>query len=148
MGRVSDLATAMRAKGMRLTAPRRRIVEALARLGHATPEEIVAAVVADGGSDLAPSTVYRALEALQDLGFVAHSHLEKRSPSYHLAGHADHVHLVCLGCGGIDQLPVAAAAGFTAAILRERGFRAEVTHLAVQGWCATCAGAQSAGGPS
>jgi Fur family ferric uptake transcriptional regulator len=138
---VNDLATAMRAKGMRWTAPRRRIVDALARLGHATPEEIVAEVTADGGSELAPSTVYRALDALQELGFVAHSHFEKRSPSYHLAGHADHVHLVCLGCGDVGELPVQA-------LRRERGFAAEVTHLAVQGWCAGCRGAAGLGGDS
>ncbi len=138
----------MRAKGMRWTAPRRRIVDALARLGHATPEEIVAEVTADGGSELAPSTVYRALDALQELGFVAHSHFEKRSPSYHLAGHADHVHLVCLGCGDVDELPVQAAAGLVEALRRERGFAAEVTHLAVQGWCAGCRGAAGLGGDS
>ncbi len=129
----------MRAKGMRLTAPRRRIVEALARLGHATPDEIAAEVGIDGGSELPLSTVYRALEALQELGFVAHSHLEKRAPTYHLSGHADHLHLVCLGCGGIDELPISAAAGLVDAVRVHRGFRAEVTHLAIQGWCAGCA---------
>lgn len=135
---MSDLATAMRAKGMRLTAPRRRIVEALARLRHATPDEIAADVGIDGGSELPLSTVYRALDALQELGFVAHSHLEKRAPTYHLAGHADHLHLVCLGCGGLDELPIAAAETLVETVRAQRGFRAEVTHLAIQGWCVAC----------
>ena len=68
---VSDLAEVLRARGMRLTPQRRRIVAALTELEHGTPDAVVARVAADGGPALPPSTIYRALEALEDLGVVS-----------------------------------------------------------------------------
>ena len=141
-GLVSDLAAVLRANGMRLTPQRRRVVDALARLGHATPDAVAAEAGADGGSPLAASTIYRALEALEELGLVAHTHLDHRAPTFHLAGHADHIHLVCLGCHTIDEVPVEVAAEFVAGMAAARGFRADVTHMAVHGWCSSCGGPQ------
>jgi Fur family ferric uptake transcriptional regulator len=135
---MSDLVEALRSRGMRLTAQRRRIMDALAHLEHGTPDAIATEVAADGGPPLALSTVYRGLEALEDLGLVSHTHLDHRAPTYHLAGHADHIHLVCLGCHVIDELPVGLAADFVSRVETERGFRADVTHMAIHGWCADC----------
>ena len=83
-----------------MTPQRQRVLDAVATLGHATPEEVVDRVVADGGATLAPSTVYRALDALESLGVVGHTHLDHRAPSYHLADHADHIHLGFEPLGG------------------------------------------------
>ena len=88
-----------------MTPQRQRVLDAVARLGHATPEDVVARVAEDGGPALAPSTVYRALEALESLGVVGHTHLDHRAPSYHLADHADHIHLVCRTCGRVAGVP-------------------------------------------
>ena len=111
-GVMTDLAAVLRANGMRLTPQRRRVIDALARLGHATPDAVTAEVGADGGAALPASTIYRALEALEELGLVAHTHLDHRAPTFHLAGHADHIHLVCLGCRAVDEVPVALAGEF------------------------------------
>jgi len=135
---MTDLAAVLRAHGRRLTPQRRRIVEALTHLGHATPDGVAAQVAADGGPSVPLSTIYRGLEALESLGVVSHTHLDHRAPTYHLTGHADHVHLVCRGCGTIDEVPASAATEFVARISASRGFTADVTHLAVHGWCARC----------
>ncbi|HRW17731.1 MAG TPA: transcriptional repressor [Dermatophilaceae bacterium] len=135
---MTELAAAARAHGKRLTEPRRRIVAALERLGHGTPDAVAAAVGADGGAPLPASTIYRGLEALQQLGVVAHTHLDHRAPTYHLAGHADHVHLVCLGCDRVDEIPVEAAGDFAAVLREQRGFAADLSHMAIQGWCSVC----------
>ena len=135
---MSDLVEALRARGMRLTAQRRRIVDALGNLEHGTPGAIATEVAGDGGAPLPLSTIYRGLEVLVDLGLVSHTHLDHGAPTYHLASHANHVHLVCLGCHVIDELPVQAAADFVARVEAERGFRADVSHMAIHGWCADC----------
>ncbi|MBK8732451.1 MAG: transcriptional repressor [Actinomycetales bacterium] len=135
---MTDLATVLRANGRRLTPQRRRIVEALAGLGHATPDAVAAQVGADGGASVPLSTIYRGLEALEALGVVSHTHLDHRAPTYHLTGHADHVHLVCRACGRIDEVPASAATEFVAQISASRGFAADVTHMAVHGVCAEC----------
>lgn len=76
---MTDLATVLRANGRRLTPQRRRIVEALAGLGHATPDAVAAQVGADGGASVPLSTIYRGLEALEALGVVSHTHLDRKS---------------------------------------------------------------------
>ena len=102
---MSDLGERLRARGKRLTSQRERVLAAVGRLGHATPEEIVDAVAADGADAVSASTVYRALEALQELGLVGHTHVDHRAPSYHLAEHATHLHVVCRACGWVGEAP-------------------------------------------
>lgn len=136
---MQDLTTRLHAQGMRMTPQRRRVLDAVAALVHATPEEIVARVAADGEQPLSPSTVYRSLEALESLHVVTHTHLDHRAPSYSLADHADHVHLVCRVCGRVQQCEEALADDFVARVRERSGFVAEVTHMAVHGRCASCA---------
>lgn len=122
-----------------MTTQRQRVLDAVSSLGHATPEAVVERVARDGGGPLAPSTVYRALDALESLGIVGHTHLDHRAPAYHLADHADHVHLVCRVCGGVQQCPRELADGFAGNVLADTGFVADVTHMAVHGVCSACA---------
>ena len=70
-----------------MTSQRRRVLDVVTQEGHVTPDRVVSLVAADGGQPLAASTVYRALEALESLGVVAHTHQDHRAPRYH---HADH----------------------------------------------------------
>jgi Fur family ferric uptake transcriptional regulator len=136
---VRDVGEQLRAQGRRMTPQRQRVLDAVAALGHATPEAVVERVASDGGVGLAASTVYRALDALESLGIVGHTHLDHRAPAYHLADHADHVHLVCRGCGKVEQCPRELADGFAGNVLADTGFVADVTHMAVHGVCRRCA---------
>lgn len=122
-----------------MTPQRQRVLDAVAELVHATPEDVVAHVAGDGGSRLSPSTVYRALETLESLGIAGHTHLDHGAPSYHLAEHADHIHLVCRGCGLVTECDTALAEEFVGNVREASGFVPEVTHMAVHGWCADCA---------
>ncbi len=135
---MSDLGAALRARGMRLTPQRRRIVDALAGLEHGTPDAVAARVAEDGGAALPLSTIYRGLDALEELGIVSHTHLDHRAPTYHLADHATHIHLVCLGCGTVSEAPIATAAEFAGNVRAASGFDPDVTHMAIHGWCAAC----------
>ena len=138
IGGVSDLGERLRARGKRLTSQRERVLGAVGRLGHATPDEIVDAVARDGGGQVAASTVYRALDALQELGLVGHTHVDHRAPSYHLADHATHLHVVCRGCGWVGEAPLTAADELVARLDESLGFAAEVSHAAVHGLCGQC----------
>ena len=123
---------------MRLTRQRARIIAAVRGLGHATPDGLAAAVARDGGPALSLSTIYRNLEALEEVGVVLHTHLDHRSPTYHLADHADHIHLVCLACGAVTESPLTTADPFVGNLLTAHGFVADVKHMAIHGWCASC----------
>jgi len=143
---MSDLGARLRAHGMRLTSQRERVLDAVSLLGHATPEEIVEAVAADGGAAMSASTVYRSLDALQELGLVSHTHVDHRVPSYHLTSHATHVHLLCRRCGAVGEVPVEVADGFVASLADRTGFVADITHAAVHGLCSRCASSLADGG--
>src|ERR687897_723206 len=56
----------LRDKGYRLTPQRELVLSAVDRLGHATPDEILAAV-REQSSAVNVSTVYRTLELLEEL---------------------------------------------------------------------------------
>lgn len=124
---------------MRLTRQRERVIDAVSYLGHSTPDGLAAAVARDGEPALPLSTIYRSLEALEEAGVVSHTHLDHRSPTYHLADHADHLHLVCGGCGAVIQAAVSAADSFEGNLLTRHGFVADVKHMAIHGRCKACA---------
>ena len=132
------LRSQLRARGMRVTAQRERILVAVAALGHGTPEEILGAVNDDGGSILPSSTVYRALDALEGAGAVRHTHIDPRSPSYQLDTHDDHLHLRCSECGRIGEVSVSVLDGVAEAIERRSGYQVDLTHIAVHGRCPQC----------
>lgn len=127
----------LRARGYRLTPQRQLVLEAVDGLGHATPDEIAAAVrrVAAGVN---LSTVYRTLELLEELGLVRHTHLGHGAPSYSVAWDAEHLHLVCRNCGAVSEAPTEVAAGLVGRLRDERGFTVDVGHFAVFGRCAGC----------
>ena len=68
--------------GYRLTPQRELILAAVDRLGHATPDEVLAEV-REHSTAVNVSTVYRTLEVLEELGLVRHAHLSDRAPTYH-----------------------------------------------------------------
>lgn len=135
---VDAVAETLRARGMRMTPQRERVLAAVGALGHATPDAVAEAIDADGGPPLSLSTVYRNLEALERVGAVSHTHLEHRAPSYHLATHANHLHLVCLSCGAVREAPVHVADAFAKTVVQDSGFVVDVRHMAVHGWCGAC----------
>lgn len=129
----------VRERGLRLTEPRRRVLGVLAKGEHLTPEVLTHLVGRDGGSTLPPSTIYRTLQSLEDVGIVTHSHLDHGPATYHLARPHRHLHLVCRGCRSVLEVPTEAADALVAQVLSETGFQADPTHMAIHGHCARCA---------
>ncbi len=127
----------LRAKGYRLTPQRQLVLEAIATLGHATPEEIIAQV-REVASGVNISTVYRTLDLLEELALVTHAHLSHGAPTYHIAYDAEHVHLVCQACGGIAEVSPDVVAPTVERLAADHGFEADVRHFAVFGRCASC----------
>jgi len=127
----------LRARGYRVTPQRQLVLEAVAKLEHASPEEIWADVQ-QTASGVNISTIYRTLELLEQLGLVTHTHLGHGAPRYHMAAEADHVHLVCSTCGRITQVPPDAVEALVTALDENNGFQTDLGHLTVYGRCATC----------
>ena len=84
------------------------------------------------------STVYRTLELLEELGLVTHTHLGHGAPTYHLAAEADHVHLVCRGCGEVTEVAPRLVDGLVNALDRSSASPPTCSHLTVFGTCRNC----------
>src|ERR1700684_2589948 len=127
----------LRARGYRVTPQRQLVLEAVAQLDHATPEEI-GIQVQQTARGVNISTIYRTLELLEQIGIVTHTHLGHGAPTYHLASDADHVHLVCRDCGGITEIGPDAIRPLITALEDQHGFETDVGHLTVFGQCRDC----------
>jgi Fur family transcriptional regulator, ferric uptake regulator len=136
----SSLADVLRSRGLRLTAQRQLVLEAVYALGHATPDQVHAAV-AKTAAGVNITTVYRTLELLEELGLVTHAHLSHGAPTYHAAGEDQHVHLVCRHCGAVDEIAPAVLDELVRDLATSRGFQVDVGHVALFGLCRGCGGA-------
>lgn len=128
----------LRARGYRATPQRQLVLEAVRALGHSTPDEI-AEKVKETAPTVNVSTVYRTLDLLEDLGLVTHAHLGHGAPTYHSADESDHLHLVCLACGHVDQVDNQVASQMVGSLRASHGFEVDVTHVAMHGRCSACA---------
>lgn len=131
-----SLVAALREAGLRVTAPRRAVCEIVARDHDA---HLTAAAISERlEGDVDQSTVYRTLDALQDVGILEHTHLGHGASVYHLAGDEPHQHVVCESCGRVVSLDTALFDGVVARILEETGFEVDPTHFALSGRCEDC----------
>ncbi len=127
-------------RGLRLTPQRELILSALHELeGHHTTEEIYRAVQRHSQAiDL--STVYRTLELLEALGFVASIDFGDGERRYELlTTHRPHHHLLCTSCGRVETIPHEALSDLKASLENRYGFElAETAHLLIPGLCRAC----------
>ena len=90
-----------------------RSIEVLSQTdGHVTGAELVERCRAiDPGT--IPSTVYRTLDVLEELGLLSHSHAADGREEFHVLPAAVHGHLHCIDCGTTWEIEAdeAAAAG-------------------------------------
>src|SRR3990172_2836362 len=94
----------LRAQGLRWTPQRRVLVEVLSRTdGHITGSELVERCRALDPSTI-PSTVYRTLDVLEDLGLVRHAHGVDGREEFHVLPDAVHGHLHCESCGATWEI--------------------------------------------
>jgi Fur family ferric uptake transcriptional regulator len=138
-----SLADTLRARGLRLTAQRQLVLEAVYRLGHATPDQ-VHAEVSRTASGVNITTVYRTLELLEELGLVTHTHLSHGAPTYHGVLEQQHVHLVCRGCEQVDDVSIEVLDPMARMLAEQKGFQVDRGHVALFGLCAGCAAALDA----
>jgi len=131
------LRSRLKAEGLRLTPQRELVLAAVDRLGHATPEEVLAEV-RQSSESLNLSTVYRTLDVLEHVGLIRHAHLSDRVATYHSVGGPEHFHAICRKCERVRSVDVSVAADFADRLRTELGFVADVGHLTIFGECEVC----------
>jgi Fe2+ or Zn2+ uptake regulation protein len=132
-------AQAVRAHGLRLSAARRLVLEALYTAeGPVKAEEIAAGL---GGrlprSDLA--SVYRNLDTLEQVGLVSHVHLGHGPGRYAPRGPARD-YLVCERCDTVTAVAAERLEAARTAIRAATGFEPRFHHFPISGLCSGCGG--------
>jgi Fur family ferric uptake transcriptional regulator len=123
---------ALRTRGMRVSGPRRALLETLyAAAGPLTAEELA------GELDLA--SVYRNLDALESVGLIRHVHVGHGPGMYALAARRDRGYAACEVCGRHAALDAPALAAVRAAIQDATGFTSDFSHFPIVGRCPDCA---------
>jgi len=130
---------ALRDRGMRWTPQRRALIQAvLQSQGHVTTPELLARV-RQSDPEVIPSTVYRTLDVLEEIGLVSHSHRSDGREEFHVLPSTSHGHLECEDCGRSWEINPAEARQVSRVFEQRRGFGVDVSHLTVAGRCAECA---------
>lgn len=137
--RWADVRRRLRARGLRWTPQRRVLLEVLAGIdGHVTGADLIEGCRAIDPTTT-PSTVYRTLDVLEEIGLVSHSHGREGRQEFHVNPTANHGHLVCSSCGGSWELAADEARPLVDRLRSTRGFEVDLAHLSVEGRCARCA---------
>ena len=140
-GSVRDL---LHERGMRWTPQRRTLIEVLSRAdGHVGGADLVERCRAIDPTTT-PSTVYRTLDVLEDLGFIRHGHGADGREEFHVLPTRDHGHLHCSSCNQTWELSLPEAQAMVDRLRDSRGFAVDLSHVTIVGRCRECAAAERA----
>jgi Fur family transcriptional regulator, ferric uptake regulator len=132
---------ALRRRGLRWTPQRRTVVEVLATSdGHVTGSELVERCRAREPATT-PSTVYRTLDVLEDIGLVRHGHGADGREEFHVLPTGQHGHLHCSECGATWEIDARLGEAVAAALRAGDGFELDIGHVTLVGRCRRCAAA-------
>ncbi len=94
----------IRKAGLKVTAPRLKILELLETCGehHVSAEEIYRLLLADG-EEIGLATVYRVLTQFEAAGLVERHRFEDGYSVFELNRGGHHDHIVCVTCGKVKE---------------------------------------------
>ena len=128
----------LRARGLRISASRRSVVEAL----FAADGPVGAEQIAGGQGGRLPAcdlgSVYRNLEALERAGLVRHVHAGHGAGRYALATRHEDGYAACECCGALQPLDTEAIVRVEAIVAAATGFEARLLHFPIVGRCPSC----------
>lgn len=134
---VEEAVSVLREQGLRITAARRLVLEALFAADGPVSAERIAEGVAGRvpRSDLA--SVYRNLETLEGTGLVRHVHLGHGPGLYALAG-VVREYIVCESCDRVRAVDSTELDDVRAEIRERFGFHTRFSHFPIVGLCPDC----------
>ena len=136
-----ELLNQVEARGIRLTAQRRALIETIQ---DATAHLDAASLLKQARQrdpNIDRATVYRTLELLKKLGMIDEldlMHLNGEKHYYEVKTQQDHLHLACFGCGEIIEFATPAFEQLKQEIAAANHFEIQVMRLEVGGLCGAC----------
>ena len=127
----------LRSVGLRVTATRLAVLEAVAGRPHTDAEHVVADVRAAIGT-ASVQAVYDILAALTAAGLVRRIEPAGHPARYERRVGDNHHHLVCRGCGALEDVDCATGASPCLTPASDHGFAVDEAEVTYWGLCPRC----------
>jgi len=137
-----QLLAQIEARGVRLTAQRRALIETIQEADAHLDAANLLKQARKRNPDIDRATVYRTIELLKKLGMIDEldlMHLNGEKHYYEARTRQDHLHLACFECGEIIEFATPAFERLKQQIATANQFEIQVTRLEVGGLCSSCA---------
>jgi Fur family transcriptional regulator, ferric uptake regulator len=136
---VSALEAYLRDRGLKVTDPRRTVLEVFLGIEeHVTAEDLLAAV-RKVDPRIGQATVFRAVRLFEEAGLARAACRDEGPRRFeHAYRHAHHDHLVCAECGEIVEFADEAIERAQAAVYGRYGYEAVGHSLELRGLCPAC----------
>jgi len=122
----------------RVSAQRRVIAEVVGSLDRVFTVEDLARALEQSGHNVGLATVYRAVSAMRESGFVEHVDSQDGTELYaHCDATGHHHHMICTECGRVMEAPCPVGPDAERAA-RQSGFTVTGHSLTLYGACADC----------
>ena len=137
------IGSAIRKKGGRVTPQRLLVARVFFGMkGHPTAAQILAATRKAGGK-VGLATVYRTMALLRELGFARAADFGDGATSFEPVGQSGHHdHLICLGCGKIEEFTEPSIEDLQEKVAERYGFVMLNHRLDILGLCSDCSSRQ------
>lgn len=138
------------ARGVRLTAQRRALIETMQEADRHLDAASLLALSRRREPGINRSTVYRTIETLKKLGLIDEldlMHMEGEKHYCEVRPRRDHIHLACLRCGGVQEFSTPLFEELKSVIRREMRFDVLLARLEFGGACDACRREKEVEGP-
>lgn len=135
----TELDDELRARGYRVTRPRRAVWEVLNETRTHLTVEAITERLHDTGSSVDLASVYRTLALFEEIGIARASRLgDSDAGQWELAHPDEHFHIVCEVCGNVDHHVGSLVAQVEEHLDTGHGFEVRDVELVVTGRCRRC----------
>jgi Fur family transcriptional regulator, ferric uptake regulator len=124
--------------GHRMTRQRKQVIETLRSARRYLTARELYERLRISRKRFALATVYRTLEALRELGWVATAPAHHGEAAYLWCTSEHHHHAICKRCGRVDEVPCRALPNYERILSRGLGFALTEHQLEFYGVCAHC----------
>jgi Fur family ferric uptake transcriptional regulator len=137
--RLKAIEAFMRSRGLKLTAPRRRVVLKLLEVkGHVAADELIE-LLRKGRTPVSKATVYRTLALVSQSGLIdGHDFDSGRRVYEPMVGRAHHDHMYCIRCGKVIEFQEEAIERLQDMVVARHRFTPVYHSHKIFGYCSTC----------
>ena len=125
--------------GLKVTLPRMKILDLMesSSVRHQSAEDIYQSL-RDEGEEVGLATVYRVLTQFEAAGLVTRHHFEGGQAVFELNREGHHDHIVCVGCGKVEEFVDDIIEQQQAKIADDKGYQITDHSLILYGKCPEC----------